>query len=67
MEDSNGEQLDWENLTQTSLEDVSFIKANAKMELIVRCKGNLYQHVAIRTDNISMPSLKIPRSSLSGY
>lgn len=60
LEDSNGVRLDLENLTQTSLEGVSVVKANAKMELVVRCKGNLYQHVTIRADNIPMPSLKNP-------
>jgi len=61
LKDSNGNPLDWEALTQTSLAAVSSIEANAKMGLVVGCKGHIYQHVAIRADNTPMPILKYPQ------
>ena len=60
LEDSNGQMIDWETFTQISLSRVSTVKANAKMELIIGCKGHTYQHVPIRKDSTLMPSLEYP-------
>lgn len=60
LEDSNGQMIDWETFTQISLSRVSTAKANAKMELIIGCKGHTYQHVPIRKDSTLMPRLEYP-------
>lgn len=60
LEDSNGQMIDWENLTKISFSRISTVKANAKMELIIGCKGHTYQHMSIRKDSTLMPSLEFP-------
>lgn len=60
MEDSSGNIVDWETFTQASLSMVRSVKANAKMELIIGCKGHVYQHVTIREGSTPMPALEYP-------
>lgn len=60
LEDGSGESLDWETFTQNSLAAVRIIKANAKIDLTIGCRGNIYQHVAIRENITPMPSLEYP-------
>lgn len=60
LEDGSGHPLDWETFTQASLAAVRSIKANAKMELRIGCKGNIYQHVTIRENITQMPALEYP-------
>lgn len=60
LEDNTGQMIDWETFTQISLSRVSTVKANAKMELIIGCKGRIYQHMPIRKEVTLMPSLEHP-------
>lgn len=60
LEDSNGQMIDWETFTRASLSKINSVKANAKMELIIGCKGHIYQHVPIRKDNTPIPILEYP-------
>jgi len=60
LEDGSGHPLDWKTLTQASFATVRSIKANAKMELWIGCKGNIYQHVTIRENITQMPALEYP-------
>ena len=60
FEDVNGCPLDLEDFTQTSLIAACSVKANAKMELWIGCKGKLFQHIAIRENNTPMPALECP-------
>ena len=60
LDDSGGYPLDWETFTQASLAAVRSIKANAKMELWIGCKGNIYQHVTVRENITQMPALEYP-------
>lgn len=60
MEDNTGNMVDWETFTLASLSMVSSVKANAKMELIIGCKGHIYQHVPIRKGSTPIPALEYP-------
>jgi len=60
LEDGSGHPLDWETFTRASLAAISSIKANAKMEIRIGCKGNIYQHVMIRENITQMPALEYP-------
>lgn len=66
LEDSNGHILDLETFSQASLSKVSVVKANAKMELVIGCKGHVYQNVTIRQERTIMPELEYPEAVYLG-
>lgn len=66
LESDNNHPFDWEEFTQASLAAVNSVKANAKMELWIGCKGKLYQHVTIREGSTSIPILDCPEEVYLG-